>query len=56
MSLRKYGILLKNYLKEVKPIKYSKLTIDGNLMDYLLEEEKYLYEFADIVRLYLKNT
>lgn len=32
MSLRKYGILL-NYLKEVKPIKYSKLTIDSTLMD-----------------------
>lgn len=56
MSLRRYGILLKNYLKEVKPIKYSKLTIDGDLMDYLLEEEKYLYEFTDIVRLYLKDT
>lgn len=56
MSLRRYGIILKKYLKEVKPIKYSKLTIDGDLMDYLLEEEKYLYEFADIVRLYLKDT
>lgn len=56
MSLRRYGILLKKYLKEVKPIKYSKLTIDGDLMDYLLEEEKYLCKFADIVRLYLKDT
>lgn len=56
MSLRRYGIILKKYLKEVKPMKYSKLTIDGTLMDYLLEEEKYLYEFADIVRLYLKDT
>lgn len=56
MSLRRYGILLKKYLKEVKPMKYSTLTIDGTLMDYLLEEEKYLYEFADIVRLYLKDT
>ena len=51
-----YGIILKKYLKEVKPLKYSKLTIDGGLMDYLLEEEKYLYEFADIVKLYLKDT
>lgn len=25
-------------------------------MDYLLEEEKYLYKFADMVRLYLKDT
>lgn len=56
MNLRRYGIILKKYLKEVKPMKYSKLTIDGTLMDYLLEEEKYLYEFADIVRLYLKDT
>ena len=55
MSLRRYGIILKKYLKEVKPMKYSKLTIDGDLMDYLLEEEKYLYEFADMVRLYLKD-
>ncbi len=56
MSLRRYGILIKSYLKEVKPIKYSKLTIDGDLMDYLLEEEKYLCKFADVVRLYLKDT
>ena len=39
MSLRRYGIILKKYLKEVRPMKYSKLTIDGTLMDYLLEEE-----------------
>ena len=56
MSLRKYGIILKKYLKEVKPLRYIKLTIDGDLMDYLLEEEKYLYKFADMVRLYLKDT
>lgn len=55
MALGKYGIILKKYLKELKPIKYSKLTIDGNLIDYLLEE-KYLYKFSDIVRLYLKST
>ena len=47
MSLRKYGIILKKYLKEIKPLKYSKLTIDGDLMDYLLEEEKYLYKMID---------
>ena len=56
MALGKYGITLKNYLKEVKPLKYSRLTIDGNLMDYLLEEEKYLCKFADMVRLYLRST
>ena len=56
MALKRYGILLKKYLKELNPIKYSRLTIDGDLMDYLLEEEKYLYKFADMVRLFLKDT
>lgn len=56
MELKKYGTLLKKYLKELKPLKYNKLIIDGTLMDYLLEEEKYLYKFADMVRLYLKDT
>ena len=56
MALKKYGIWLKTYLEKVHPIKYSKLTIDGSLMDYLLEEEKYLYTFADNVKLFLKST
>lgn len=55
MALKRYGILLKKYLKELNPIKYSKLTIDCELMDYLYEEEKYLYEFANMVRLFLKE-
>ena len=55
MSLRKYGIILKKYLKEVKPLKYSKLTIDGSLMDFLYDKEKYLYKYADMVRLFLKH-
>lgn len=56
MALRKYGIIFKKYLKELKPIRYSKLIIDGSLMDYLYEEEEYLYKFADMVRLYLQDT
>lgn len=56
MSLRKYGIIIKKYLKELNPMKYNRFIIDGTLMDYLLEEEKYLYKFADMVRLYLKDT
>ena len=56
MVLKRYGMLLKKYLKELNPMKYSRLTIDGDLMDYLLEEEKYLYKFADMVKLYLKDT
>ena len=56
MNLKKYGVLLKKYLKELKPLKYSKLTIDCTLMDYLYEEEKYLYKYANMVKLYLKET
>ena len=55
MALRRYGILLKKYLEELSPIKYSRMTIDCSLMDYLYEEEKYLYKFADMVRLFLKE-
>ena len=55
MALKKYGMLLKKYLKELNPMKYSKLTIDGSLMDFLYDEEKYLYKYADMVRLFLKN-
>lgn len=55
MALKRYGILLKKYLKELNPIKYSRMTIDSSLMDYLYEEEKYLYDFADMVRLFLKE-
>lgn len=56
MSLSKYGILLKKYLKELKPIKYSKLIIDSSLMDYLYEEEKYLYQYANVIKSYLKKS
>ena len=55
MALKKYGMLLKKYLKELNPMKYSRLTIDGSLMDFLYDEEKYLYTCADMVRLFLKH-
>ena len=55
MALKRYGMFLKKYLKELNPIKYSRLTIDGSLMDFLYDEEKYLYKYADMVRLFLKH-
>ena len=33
MSLRKYGVILKKCLKENKPMLYSRLIIEGELMD-----------------------
>lgn len=55
MALKRYGMLLKKYLKELNPMKYSRMTIDCSLMDFLYEEKKYLYKFADMVRLFLKQ-
>ena len=55
MVLKRYGMLLKKYLKELNLIKCSRLTIDGRLMDFLYDEEKYLYKYKDmVVRLFLK--
>ena len=41
MALKRYGMLLKKYLKELNPMKYSRLTIDGSLMDFLYDEERW---------------
>ncbi len=56
MALGKYGIILKKYLKEYKPIKYSELTIDCSLMDYLYEKEKELLEYKSFIEKQLKQT
>ena len=56
MALGKYGIILKKYLKEYKPIKYSKLTIDCSIMDYLYEKEKELIEYKSFIEKQLKQT
>jgi len=55
MALKRYGMVLKKYMKELNPMKYSRLTIDGSLMDFLYDEEKYLYKYADMVQLFLKS-
>lgn len=56
MALGKYGILLKKYLKEYKPIKYSELTINCTLMDYLYKKEKELIEYKAFIEKQLKQT
>lgn len=56
MGLGKYGVKLKKYLKEYKPIKYSELTIKCTLMDYLYEKEKELTEYSDSIEKQLKET
>lgn len=56
MALGKYGIIFKKYLKEYKPIKYSKLTINCSVMDYLYEKEKELIEYKTSIEKQLKQT
>ena len=56
MALGKYGIILKKYLKEYKPIKYSELTINCTLMDYLYEKEKELIEYKSFIEEEIKQT
>lgn len=56
MALGKYGIKLKKYLKEYKPIKYSELTINSTLMDFLYEKEKKLIEYFASIENQLKET
>ena len=56
MALDKYGIILKKYLKEYIPIKYSELTISCSLMDYLYEKEKTLAEYKSFIEEELKQT
>ena len=54
MALGKYGIKLKKYLKEYKPIKYSELTINCTLMNHLYEKE--LLEYSASIKKQLKET
>ena len=56
MSLGKYGIILKKYLKEYKPIKYSEMTINCTLMDYLYEKENELIKYKTLIEKQLKQT
>lgn len=56
MYLGKYGIKIKKYLKEYYPIKYSELTINCTLMDYLYTKEKELLKYSASIERQLKET
>lgn len=55
MELGKYGILAKKYLEEYKPFKFSRLVMDGSIMDYLLDFESHLKGYANLVEIELKQ-
>lgn len=49
LKLGKYGVWAKKYLEEYKPFKFSRLVMDGSVMDYLLEFEYHLKSYANLV-------
>ena len=52
--LRQYASSRKS-LEEYKPFKFSRLVMDGSVMDYLLEFENHLKGYADLIELELKE-
>lgn len=55
LKLSKYGILAKKYLEEYKPFKFQRLTMDGTIMDYLLEFEHHLNGYANLIEIELRQ-
>ena len=55
MKLGKYGVWAKKYLEEYKPFKFSRLVMDGSVMDYLLEFEYHLNGYANLVEFELRE-
>jgi len=55
LKLGKYGVLAKKYLEEYKPFKFSRLVMDGSVMDYLLEFESHLKGYANLVEFELRD-
>lgn len=55
MKLGKYGILAKKYLEEYKSFKFSRLVMDGSIMDYLLEFENHLKGYTNLIEIELKQ-
>ena len=54
LKLGKYGVWAKKYLEEYKPSKFSRLVMDGSVMNYLLEFENHLKGYANLVEIELK--
>ena len=55
MKLGKYGVWAKKYLEEYKPFKFSRLVMDGYVMDYLLEFENHLKGYVNLIEFELKE-
>ena len=51
LKLNRYGKLAKRYLEEYKPFKFSRLVMDGSIIDYLLDLENHLKGYANLVEI-----
>ena len=48
--LNKYGIKIKAYLKENKPIKYNDKIMDGTIVEYITKKQNELKSYALEIR------
>ncbi|MBR6689573.1 MAG: TnpV protein [Clostridia bacterium] len=54
-TLGRYGVIVKKNMEELYPMRYSELTIEGTLMDRLLEREQEILKQKDIIEKQLKE-
>ena len=47
MKLNRYGIQIKQWLKNECPIRYQELILDGTLMDKIYERQNEVMEYRD---------
>ena len=47
MKLNRYGIQIKQWLKNEYPIRYQELILDGTLMDKIYERQNEVMEYRD---------
>lgn len=55
MELNKYGKLAKKYLEEYKPFKFSRLVMNGSIMDYLYDFQDHLNGYANLIEFELRQ-
>lgn len=55
MKLGKYGMKLKNYLENHKPLYFQKLVMNGTIMDFLNKEEREIVEYSYRIEKELKE-
>ena len=55
MKLGKYGMIIKKYMTEIYPIRYNELTIDGTIMDKLLDRENEIRKYRDTIQKQLEE-